>query len=166
MEEVADDSHEQRLQPPMREVVQEQKEAAGGRSAAEGEAIMRKDMEGKKNKKNKNKIGKERCYQYFTFSMYFKQLKGVVLPNIFQNNFSSMEKSESFFEVPKSCRTNLYFRVFSVSIATDKPVARYLALSGLRTGPRTHLPVCPSPSIRSTSALSFETTYRGSRSIP
>ena len=75
VEEVADDGHEQRLQPPRREVVQEQKEAAGGRSAAEEEAIMRKDMEGKK---NKNKIGKERCYQYFTFSMYFKQLKGVI----------------------------------------------------------------------------------------
>ena len=49
VEEVADDSHEQRLQPPRREVVQEQKEAVGGRSAAEGEAIMRKEKERKKN---------------------------------------------------------------------------------------------------------------------
>ena len=55
MEEVADDGHEQRLQPSRREVVQEQ-EAAGGRSAAEGEAIMRKDMEGKKKKNRKGKV--------------------------------------------------------------------------------------------------------------
>ena len=130
---------------------------------------MDKEREGWEEKKEKKEeyIKTDKASMVnLIFSVYIKQLIGVVLPNIFQNNFSSMEKSESFFEVPKSCRTNLYFRVFSVSIATDKPVARYLALSGLRTGPRTHLPVCPSPSIRSTSALSFETTYRGSRSIP
>jgi hypothetical protein len=63
-----------------------------------------------KGKKENEKQGR---YGHFTFSMYFKQTREAVLPNIFQNGSNSTREAappeepelEPFLEEPEPCQT-------------------------------------------------------------
>ena len=74
---------------------------------------MDKEREGWEEKKEKKEeyIKTDKASMVnLIFSVYIKQLRGVVLPNIFQNGFSSTREAVLLEEPePEPCQTGAYF---------------------------------------------------------